>query len=114
MCSCSDLRASGPSDSRDARVDALCHKLVKAHVTVTATPVDYVRPLSDRELEVLHAAARDAYAQTRALTGKPGLPPPPRRGEGLLSLRFVHVFANGKHYDPAALLAEVRGQVGWR
>jgi imidazolonepropionase-like amidohydrolase len=28
--------------------------------------------------------------------------------------KVVHVFANGKHYDPAALLAEVRGQVGWR
>jgi imidazolonepropionase-like amidohydrolase len=150
---------------------------------------------------VLHPAAREAYAQTRALAGKPGLPPPPPRGEGPLSLRFVkaggrlvlgsdpccgssipgfashdavkllveagftpldairvatqqgarllgvddrvgtiapgkeadllitrgnpaaniqdisnvvHVFANGKHYDPAALLTEVRGQVGWR
>jgi imidazolonepropionase-like amidohydrolase len=196
----SDLRGSGPSDSRDARAEALFPRLVKAQVTVTATPVDYVRPLSDGELDVLHPAARDAYARTRARAGKPGLPPPPR-GEGPLSLRFVkaggrlvlgsdpccgatipgfashdavkllveagftpldairvatrqgatflgiddrvgtiapgkeadllivrgnpaaniqdisnvvHVFANGKHYDPAALLAEVRGQVGWR
>jgi imidazolonepropionase-like amidohydrolase len=197
----SDLRASGPSDSRDTRAEALFPRLVKAQVTVTATPVDYVRPLSDRELDLLHPAAREAYAQTRAQAGKPGLPPPPPRGEGPLSLRFVkaggrlvlgsdpccgsnlpgfashdavtllveagftpldairvatrqgatflgvddrvgtiapgkeadllivrgnpaaniqdisnvvHVFANGKHYDPAALLAEVRGQVGWR
>jgi imidazolonepropionase-like amidohydrolase len=197
----SDLEASEPSDSRAARAEALFQKLVKARVTVTATPVDYVRPLSDRELEALHPAAREAYAQARALAGKPGQPPPPPRGEGPLSLRFVkaggrlvlgsdpccgstipgfaahdavkllveagftpleairvatqqgavflgvddrvgtiapgkeadlliargnpaadiqdisnvvHVFANGKRYDPAALLAEVRGQVGWR
>lgn len=197
----SDLRVTEPSDSRDARAEALFRRLVKAHVTVTATPVDWVRPLSDRELDVLHPAAREEYAKTRALAGKPGLPPPPQRGEGPLSLRFVkaggslvlgsdpccgssipgfashdavkllveagftpldairvatqqgatflgvddrvgtiaagkeadvfivrgnpaaniqdisnvvHVFANGKHYDPAELLTEVRGQVGWR
>ena len=197
----SDLRATEPSDSRDARAEALFQRLVKAQVTVTATPVDWVRPLSERELDVLHPAAREAYAQARGLAGKPGLPPPPQRGEGPLSLRFVkaggrlvlgsdpccgssipgfashdavkllveagftpleairvatqqgatflgvddrvgtiapgkeadlvivrgnpaaniqdisnvvHVFANGKNYDPAALLAEVRGQVGWR
>ena len=169
-------------------------------MTITATPADWVRPLSDRELDVLHPAAREAYAQTRALAGTPGQPPQPPRGEGPLSLRFVkaggrlvlgsdpccgssipgfaspdavkllvegftsleairvatqqgaeflgvddpvgtiapgkeadllivrgnpaaniqdisnvvHVFANGKHYDPAALLTEVREQVGWR
>lgn len=197
----SDLRVTAPPDSGDARAETLFRRLVKAHVTVTATPVDWVRPLSDRELDVLHPAAREAYAQTRALAGKPGLPPPPQRGEGPLSLRFVkaggslvlgsdpccgssipgfashdavkllveagftpldairvatqqgatflgvddrvgtiaagkeadvfivrgnpaaniqdisnvvHVFANGKHYDPAELLAEARGQLGWR
>ena len=170
-------------------------------MTITATPADWVRPLSDRELDVLHPAAREAYAQTRALAGTPGQPPQPPRGEGPRSLRFVkaggrlvlgsdpccgssipgfaspdavkllveagftsleairvatqqgaeflgvddrvgtiapgkeadllivrgnpaaniqdisnvvHVFANGKHYDPAALLTEVREQVGWR
>jgi hypothetical protein len=46
-----DLRPSGTGDSRDARVTALISKLVKAQVTLTATPVDWVRSLSERELE---------------------------------------------------------------
>lgn len=84
-----DLRPSGAGDSRDARVNALIPKLVKAHVTLTATPVDWVRSLSERELDVLHPAARESYLKMRALVGKPGAPPAPPRGEGPLSLRFV-------------------------
>ena len=84
-----DLRPSGAGDSRDARANALFLKLVKAHVTLTATPVDRVRSLSERELEVLHPAARESYRKMRALVGTPGAPPAPPRGEGPLSLRFV-------------------------
>jgi imidazolonepropionase-like amidohydrolase len=84
-----DLRPSGAGDSREARANALIRKLVEAHVTLTATPVDRVRPLSERELDVLHPAAREAYRNMRALAGKPGVPPGPPRGEGPLSLRFV-------------------------
>ena len=84
-----DLRPSGAGDSRDARVNELIPKLVKAHVTLTATPVDWVRSLSERELDVLHPAARESYLKMRALVGKPGAPPAPPRGEGPLSLRFV-------------------------
>ena len=84
-----DLRPSGAGDSRDARANALFLKLVKAQVTLTATPVDRVRSLSERELEVLHPAARESYLKMRALVGKPGAPPAPPRGEGPLSLRFV-------------------------
>ena len=84
-----DLRPSGAGDSRDARVNELIPKLVKAHVTLTATPVDWVRSLSERELDVLHPAARESYLKMRALAGKPGAPPAPPRGEGPLSLRFV-------------------------
>lgn len=40
----SDLAASGPSDSRDARAEALFHRLVKAQVTVTATPTGLRSP----------------------------------------------------------------------
>jgi Amidohydrolase family len=84
-----DLRPSGAGDSRDARANALFLKLVKAHVTLTATPVDRVRSLSERELEVLHPDARESYRKMRALVGTPGAPPAPPRGEGPLSLRFV-------------------------
>ena len=84
-----ELRPSGPGDSRDARANGLIATLVKAGVTLTATPVDFVRALSERELELLHPAARDTYRHMRALLGKPGAPPPPPRGEGPLSLRFV-------------------------
>lgn len=85
----SDLRPNGAGDSRDARADALITKLVKAGVVMTATPVDYVRPLSQPELDLLHPAARETYQRLRALAGKPGVPPPPPRGEGPLSRRFV-------------------------
>jgi imidazolonepropionase-like amidohydrolase len=84
-----DLRPSSAGDSREARANALIPELVKAQVTLTATPVDRVRSLSERELDVLHPAARESYLNMRALVGKPGVPPAPPRGEGPLSLRFV-------------------------
>jgi imidazolonepropionase-like amidohydrolase len=194
----------GPSETRAARAEPLMRKLIAARVTLTSTPVDLARPLTDQELSVLHPAARDSYLRLLLRRGQPpppGAPSLPPRGEGPLTLQFVkaggrivlgsdpccdglipgfashnaikllaeagftpldairiatlegarflgiadrvgtiavgkeadllivrgdpatniqdlsnveRVYANGKAYDPQALLSEVRGQVGWR
>ena len=193
----------GPRETRAARAEPLMRALIAAGVTLTSTPVDLERTLTDQELNVLHPAARESYERLRVLLKNPpsGMPPPPPRGEGPLTLQFVkaggrvvlgsdpccdglipgfashnalklmveagftpletirlatlegarflriddrvgsitpgkeadllivrgdpstdirdlsnveRVFANGKAFDPQALLLEVRGQVGWR
>jgi imidazolonepropionase-like amidohydrolase len=197
-----ELVESGPSDSRAARGEALIRKLVESRVTLTATPVDVKRPLTDRELDVLHPSVRDSYLRAFMRRSEPGGPGALPRGVGQLTLQFVkaggrvvlgsdapccdrlipgfanhnaiellveagispldairiatfegarllgsddrvgsiaagkeadllivrgnpaakiadisnvtHVFANGKRYDPAALVSAVSGQVGWR
>jgi imidazolonepropionase-like amidohydrolase len=85
----SDLQ--GPAAGRSARVELLMRKLVDAHVTLTSTPVDVKRPLTEQELDVLHPAARESYSRMLRLAQppSPGAPPSPPRGEGPLTLQFV-------------------------
>ena len=63
------------TDPNGARVQALIRLLLEKRIVLTFTPVDFSRPLSDRELDLLHPAARESYLRAQ-LTQRSAKAPP--------------------------------------
>jgi imidazolonepropionase-like amidohydrolase len=73
------------TDPNGARAQDLIRLLLERKVVLTFTPVNFSRPLSDRELDLLHPAARESYlrAQLAQRSAKP-----PASGPDLSRLRL--------------------------
>jgi hypothetical protein len=80
------------TDANSPRAQALIRLLVERRVILTFTPIERSRPLSDRELDLLHRDVREKYLDSRsgvASSPSPDLADPLLSLEGRLTLAFA-------------------------
>jgi imidazolonepropionase-like amidohydrolase len=79
------------TDANGPRAQALIRLLVERKVVLTFTPIERSRPLSDRELELLHRDVREKYLHSRSGVALPPTDPGDslRAFQARLTLAFV-------------------------